>query len=399
MKLNKIFILAAAAIIAAACSKDPKAELVIGTDDIAIAAEGGSQTFNINTNTSWNLTVQAESDWITVSPTSGKKSTPVTVTVQPNEALTSRKAVITITAEDLIKTLVVEQSRNPIPGQGEFLIEEVFFTGNQDEAGATANGEQYIKITNNTDDTLYADGLVIGMTSFFNSQISNGTSYWTHPELTDGICIDSAFQIPGNGTEHPVEAGKSLLIALAAQDFSAANSNAFNLAVADFEIYEENDRYPDVDNPGVPNMNVLFKSSNSLTSLHNRGFQSYAIIKLPVDVTAQQFTDEYKYDVEVYFVMNGNILVTNQLLSRAATAHKVLNDWVLDGINCGIEENFREGEFNSTVDAGYTGCGKVDKDESRFGKSVLRKSVNGKLVDTNNSTNDFTRDATPTLKK
>lgn len=399
MKLNKIIIFAAAAIVASACSKDPDAELVIGTEDIAIAAEGGTQTFNINTNTTWSLNVQAESDWISVSPTSGKKSASVTVTVKPNEELTGRKATITITAEDLIKTLVVEQSRNPIPGQGEFLIEEVFFTGNQDETGAVATGEQYIKITNNADETLYADGLVIGLTSFFHSQISNGTSYWTHPELTDGICIDSAFQIPGSGSDYPVESGKSLLIALAAQDFSAANANAFDLTVADFEIYEENDKYADIDNPDVPNLTVLFKGSNSITTLHNRGYQSFAVFKLPANVSAQQFTDDYKYDVEVYFVMNGNVLVTNQLLNRDATAHKVLNEWVLDGINCGVEQYFREGEFNSTVDAGYTGCGVVDKDENRFGKSVLRKSVNGKLVDTNNSTNDFTRDAAPSLKK
>ena len=35
-----------------------------------------------------------------------------------------------------------------------------------------------------------------------------------------------------------------------------------------------------------------------------------------------------------------------------------------------------------------------------YGKSVLRKRGNdGKLTDTNNSTNDFTPDSTPSLKK
>ena len=49
---------------------------------------------------------------------------------------------------------------------------------------------------------------------------------------------------------------------------------------------------------------------------------------------------------------------------------------------------------------GWTHCGKIDKDPERYGKSVLRKRGNdGKLIDTNNSTNDFTPDSTPSLKK
>ena len=40
--------------------------------------------------------------------------------------------------------------------------------------------------------------------------------------------------------------------------------------------------------------------------------------------------------------------------------------------------------------------GAIDKDPDRYGKSALRKRENGKLVDTNNSTNDFVRDSKPT---
>ncbi|MBO4844431.1 MAG: DUF4876 domain-containing protein [Bacteroidales bacterium] len=48
-------------------------------------------------------------------------------------------------------------------------------------------------------------------------------------------------------------------------------------------------------------------------------------------------------------------------------------------------------------DSGWTYCGEFDGDTSRFGKSVLRKTADKKLVDTNNSTNDFTPNATPSL--
>jgi D-alanyl-D-alanine carboxypeptidase len=43
-------------------------------------------------------------------------------------------------------------------------------------------------------------------------------------------------------------------------------------------------------------------------------------------------------------------------------------------------------------------CGKVDRDETRFNKSVIRKQdANGKYIDTNNSTNDFTPEAPASL--
>ena len=68
-------------------------------------------------------------------------------------------------------------------------------------------------------------------------------------------------------------------------------------------------------------------------------------------------------------------------------------------MNCGVEEYFRTPSFNETIDAGYTGCGKTDGDPGRYGKCPRRKVQNGKLVDTNNSTNDFDRDAKPSLAK
>ncbi len=72
---------------------------------------------------------------------------------------------------------------------------------------------------------------------------------------------------------------------------------------------------------------------------------------------------------------------------------------MVDGVNLGVQEDLGKLALNASVDAGYTGCGVKDSDPDRYGKSALRKRENGKLVDTNNSTNDFTRDSTPTLQK
>ena len=74
-------------------------------------------------------------------------------------------------------------------------------------------------------------------------------------------------------------------------------------------------------------------------------------------------------------------------------------EWVLDAVNCSLADSFYQNPWPAAFDAGWTFCGEYDGDPARLGKSV-RRSVNaeGKLVDTNNSTNDFTPNATPSLK-
>ena len=152
-------------------------------------------------------------------------------------------------------------------------------------------------------------------------------------------------------------------------------------------------------------MNIFLKSSKSFSFLHNRGYESYALVKLPETVTEESFLADNAFTGTRSFWMDGEPLMEGN--AYPAGSYLIPNAWVVDGINCGVEEDYGNpafnatidaAAFNATIDAGYTGCGKVDKDPDRFGKSALRKSADGNLVDSNNSTNDFTRDATPTLK-
>jgi hypothetical protein len=144
-------------------------------------------------------------------------------------------------------------------------------------------------------------------------------------------------------------------------------------------------------------MHIFLKSSKSFSFLHNRGYESYALVKLPETVTEESFLADNAFTGTRSFWMDGEPLMEGN--AYPAGSYLIPNAWVVDGINCGVEEDYGNPAFNATIDAGYTGCGKVDKDPDRFGKSALRKSAGGKLVDSNNSTNDFTRDAAPTLKK
>ena len=141
-------------------------------------------------------------------------------------------------------------------------------------------------------------------------------------------------------------------------------------------------------------MNCWFKSSFTITGLHNRGMESYAIAIAPNSVTAESFMENYKWEGKRVMDWNGY-----HFENDIRDGYKIPNAWVLDGINCGVAEQLIRLAFNASVDAGWTGVSETQDDATRYGKTVIRKAKDGKLADTNNSTNDFEVRTTPSLKK
>lgn len=285
--------------------------------------------------------------------------------------------------------------RNVEPG--ELVLDEIFFSGfkiPESDNSDSVEGDQYIKITNTTSETLYADGVIFAI-SETNSQVTSTGAYWAYPDLPDGIGVNTIYQIPGEGTDVPVEAGKSIVLAINAQNFKAENGVGCDLSKADFEFYDTgNEDWPDTDNPDVPNLFNWFKSSWSYTSLHDRGYESYAIAMPPVGMTSGNFMKTHAWNSQRVMDFNGY-----HFEQDIEDAYIIPNDWVLDAVNCAVIEDLGTLAFNATVDAGYTNVSTIDRDPARYGKSVLRKrDSDGKIVDTNNSTNDFEVCTSPTMK-
>ena len=85
---------------------------------------------------------------------------------------------------------------------------------------------------------------------------------------------------------------------------------------------------------------------------------------------------------------------------EVSKTYKVPMSWVIDGINLSVEEEWQWNVLPAHIDNGWTYCGKTLNDKTRYGKAVIRKTgSDGKYVDTNNSTNDFTPEAKPSLFK
>ncbi|MCV9934286.1 DUF4876 domain-containing protein [Flavobacterium sp. LS1R47] len=269
--------------------------------------------------------------------------------------------------------------------QSDFIIEEVFFTGTKTAEGKQYLGDKYFKIYNNTDEVLYADGLMIAQSEFMTIEKQN----YTPNIMAKSFAASAIAIVPGNGTTYPIAPGAYFIIAEDAINHKEYNPGSMDLRTANFEFYTED--ADDVDNPAVPNMENLFSSM----IIHNRGFKSFVIARLPINKDA--FLADYTYDYEYNMVIGG------ESYPMGESVYSIPNSWIVDAVNLSVASEFQWIVTAPSLDMGWTYCGKVDADQSRYGKSVRRKvlstSSKGKkaLKDTNNSTLDFSPEVKPSL--
>ena len=264
---------------------------------------------------------------------------------------------------------------NVFTGKEGFVISEIFFRGSPRDGGAPYNSDQI----------LYADSIIIMESAFRND---NPQKYLK--DLRDeGFAAEAIYMIPGSGKDVPVKPGESLLIALNAKNHKTVNGASFDLSKADFEFYDESKvSVKDEDNPSVKNLDKWYCYTQSFFILNMHGNNAYAIAK--IRGTKDDFLKNNTYDAQ-YHATNGKLMTTK--------AYFVPNAWIIDAVNLSYKDNDHQWRVMSILlDKGYTYCSDNKNDKSGIGTAVVRKVVNGKYADTNNSTEDFTPKATPTVK-
>lgn len=284
----------------------------------------------------------------------------------------------------------VQLAINNFKADGGFVISEIFFTGTQTSEGKSYSQDQYIILSNNSNATLYADSIAILESTFLTTDKQD----YTPNIMQDSMAVEAIYMIPGTGKSVPVAPGKSLVLALNAKNHKEINTNSIDLSNADYEFYDVSSSASNVDedNPNVPNLDKWYCYTASYFMLHARGFHAYAIAKMKD--TKEDYLKNYQYDYSYLFTFGSFSKTMNK------STYKVPNSWILDAVNLSIESMYQWQVTAATLDAGWAHCGSVDRDANRFGKAVVRKkTADGLWVDTNNSTNDFDSDATPTLFK
>lgn len=109
---------------------------------------------------------------------------------------------------------------------GDFVIKQIYYGGSDTKKGAVFR-DQFIEIYNNSNTVQYADGLYMAQltgsttTTVASYSLPNGQFDWSKSEgmtmgntaNTDYVYGINIIKIPGNGTQYPVEPGKSIVIA------------------------------------------------------------------------------------------------------------------------------------------------------------------------------------------
>lgn len=302
------------------------------------------------------------------------------ITIKVNGAdkkmeLKARKSNIVVNSETTnitLQTFLSDPTAN-------FVFKEIFFTGNLTPEGKVYNGDKYFIVHNNSNDTLYADGLFLAQSQF----LTTTKRVYTPDVMKDAFTSSEIILLPGTGKQYPVAPGEDIIIANNAINHTEANPNSFDLSKANFEI--ELIKNINIDNPQVPNATNV--AGNLLMTV--QGNKSYVMGRFPEGMDAEKFKTENAYNFS-YVAVNGAVIKND--------SYKIPNSYILDAVNVSQKTGFEWLVTSEILDMGWTYAG--DKTDERYGKAVIRKPLgvldNGKpfLQDSNNSTVDFNH-ATP----
>jgi hypothetical protein len=299
---------------------------------------------------------------------------------------TMRAAQTSVSITD-VNTSISLSAYNNIEND-DLIIAEVFFAGTLQASGNQYYGDDYVKLYNNTDHVIYADGL-----TFFESKFTTTQKYEHTPDIMDqAMNVEALYTIPGNGTEHPVNPGEYLLLADTGIDHRVSNPNSFDLSHADFEWYDvsTSPTNVDIDSPTVPNLDKWYCYTLSYFILHNRGFKAYGIARIPLD--RDTYLQNYQYDYDY------TLVTVAGTFPMSAQSYYIPNEWIVDVVTCSVASDYAWNVCAPALDCGWTHCGTIDKDKTRYFHSVRRKLLriadDGRAIfkDTNNSTVDFNPD-------
>ncbi|RAJ10871.1 uncharacterized protein DUF4876 [Chitinophaga skermanii] len=388
-----LFIFAAIGLVLAACSKD---ELKVKTSQVGVALTNPAgltnpqitdiavefKEVNSGVESKFNLRSAAELSNLTLPEGSYNVNLEGTVTFgADNDRQTSKirgyKQGIIISGGE-VKLNIPLFLYNVA---SKFVFQEIFFTGTVTKEGKQYNGDKYFVIYNNSEDTLYADGLVISEAQFLTTTKRN----YIPNIMGEAFTAGSIVMIPGTGKQYPILPGKGFTIANNAINHLEYNSNSFDLTSAEFELTLVGSI--NVDNPNVPDLINL----NGNMTMHNRGFKTYVIARFPQNMTIDAYKAANYYE---YKYLNSAGDTTKQ------NAYKIPNAWIMDAVNLSVETNYEWILTDPSLDMGWSYCGKVDSDKTRYGKAVRRKELltnpDGRVVlkDNNNSTLDFDPEVT-----
>lgn len=270
-----------------------------------------------------------------------------------------------------------------------FVLDELYFTGDDNGFFDYVYYESYMTITNVSDRPLYADGLSIAICGDYNSIEAEDTDPMPQYLKQDSVVITQLYTIPGNGRTYKVEPGESLVLAHSAinhklgEDGNVDPSKTYSidLSGADFEFYVPYEYAMTTDNPEVPNMIVDY-SMNQAFNWGYTGSTPIMLVRLDADKKAEMLNNRVNLPLPTSY---GSMSMDHLLLPVSS---------IIDGVETGSADNLFRKVLPDRVDRGSILVNTGGLYGGFTGEFIKRKRTTdgvsvSVVVDTNNSTNDF----------
>lgn len=265
------------------------------------------------------------------------------------------------------------------------VIKEIFYAGHTIEKGRSYLADQYITLYNNSDATIYLDGLCIGMVDPANSIESPWMKYTDMKRIP---ISDFTWQFPGSGAEYPLLPGKETTIATNAVDHTSGeynHSGAIDLSKVDWGFWDAS--LEQAIAPGVTPMKLIVNLNPSRWAYQ-------------FPATGPTFMIFRIENIEAFINDSANKEPRPQANNQNKLFLMIPKEWILDCVEC-IE--------NPTLSSPKRVPAELDNGSIYIpegiysGYSVIRKKIPGQAgrtiyQNTNNSTEDM-EISTPTLKK
>ena len=235
--------------------------------------------------------------------------------------------------------------------------------------------EQFYEVYNNSDATVYLDGLCIAEVDYYN-QVDKAPYNFQIENPQNYVFAGDVWQIPGDGTSYPLQPGESAVIAQWATDHSMESLNPGSaigdLSSAEFEALT-----------GETTVGTTVITDNAAINMEHP-VMAYSLAQWLTSTggaTMVIFYPEHELNSE-------NMIAAEGLYGGA---REIPVEWILDGVNAVPDETMIQYKgLPDSIDAGTIWTG-----EAYCGKSIARKisetRADGRIIymDTNNTTNDF----------
>lgn len=296
---------------------------------------------------------------------------------------------------------------------GDLVFKQIYYAGSDVRQGAVYR-DLFFEVYNNSNETIYLDGLYFGQ-AFGRTKstqesytISDGQYDWSkskgqtkgNKSNTDFVYVDHIYQIPGTGKQYALKPGESAVVAQNAinhkeplvvqvngkdRTYSVKNpALTIDLSNATFEVnmieyFTALGKKPlatDVDNPNVPNLNIIYNLNLKDLILDPLGRDSFIIFRTKELATYSKLPNPQ----------------TTTVTSRTKLFMQIPNEVIIDAVETNKEDPSKlyPRRLSASLDAGYAFVPKGKYSSQSIIRKVV-KEVNGRkiLQDTNNSTNDF----------